>query len=234
MLKFYFLKILKIRLQKIGESLYINKKIFCFFKLFFMFLYCIIIVMNELKQIVANNIAELRKMKKMTQIELADKINYSDKAVSKWERAESIPDVEVLKNLSEIFGVTVDYLLTDNPTEKEKYKIKQKNFNNKIIITALAVSIVWIFATSLYVYFFINYNKSLWMSFVWAVPVSTILLIIFNAIWGKKRFSFYINSLLLWSVLASIYLQVLSYNFWLLFLTGVPMQVAIVLWSKLK
>jgi transcriptional regulator with XRE-family HTH domain len=69
--------------------------------------------MEDYKRIIANNITELRKAVPLTQAELAEKLNYSDKAVSKWERGESIPDVIVLKQIAELFGVTVDYLLED-------------------------------------------------------------------------------------------------------------------------
>ena len=65
----------------------------------------------ELKDIVAKNLVELRKIFGFTQLEKAEKLNYSDKAVSRWERAQAIPDAKVLLQLAELFGVTVDYLL---------------------------------------------------------------------------------------------------------------------------
>ena len=67
--------------------------------------------MNDIKSIVAKNIAELRQSNNMTQLELAEKINNSDKAISKWERAESSPDISVLVDIAAVFGVTVDYLI---------------------------------------------------------------------------------------------------------------------------
>ena len=77
--------------------------------------------MNELKVTIANNIANLRKLNGITQSDLAQKLNYSDKAVSKWERGESLPDICVLKQIADSFGVTVDYLL-DEHAEKNKEK----------------------------------------------------------------------------------------------------------------
>ena len=70
--------------------------------------------MENLKLIIAKNITELRRAASMTQLDLAQKLNYSDKAVSKWERAESVPDISVLKSVAELFGVTVDHLITDH------------------------------------------------------------------------------------------------------------------------
>ena len=61
--------------------------------------------MEELREIIAKNISDLRKKSGLTQIELAEKLNYSDKAVSKWERGDSVPDVGVLKQIADLFGV---------------------------------------------------------------------------------------------------------------------------------
>ena len=68
--------------------------------------------MDDLKVIISENITQLRKEHGLTQADLAEKLNYSDKAVSKWERAESLPDITVLKAMADLFNVKVDYLLT--------------------------------------------------------------------------------------------------------------------------
>ena len=70
--------------------------------------------MDELKLIFASNLIRLRTAAGMTQAELGEQLNYSDKSISKWERGEAIPDAAVLKRMSEIFGVTVDYLLNEH------------------------------------------------------------------------------------------------------------------------
>ena len=69
---------------------------------------------NELKYNIAQNIYYLRTVNHMTQSELGEKLNYSDKAISKWERAEGMPDAFVLKQLSQLFNVSVDYLLSEH------------------------------------------------------------------------------------------------------------------------
>ena len=66
---------------------------------------------EKLKIQMGNNIAAFRKQSGMTQAELADKLNYSDKAVSKWERGESMPDVLTLVQLAELFGVRMNDLV---------------------------------------------------------------------------------------------------------------------------
>ena len=70
--------------------------------------------MEDIKPIIAKNITALRQGAKMTQIELAERLNYSDKSVSKWERAESLPDITVLKAIADMFEVPLDYLVREN------------------------------------------------------------------------------------------------------------------------
>ena len=78
--------------------------------------------LSELKLISASNIIKLRTEAGLTQAELGEKLNYSDKTISKWERGEAIPDAYVLTQMAEIFGVSVDYLLglTDEPAPYRK------------------------------------------------------------------------------------------------------------------
>lgn len=193
------------------------------------------IIMEELKKIIANNITELRKQNNLTQAEFANKLNYTDKAISKWERAESVPSIDILKKIADMFGVTVDYLLHEgNDKEKEKYILPQANRSNKITITLLGVSIVWILVTIIYVYMKIISNITEWRLFLWGIPLSCLVLQVFNMLWGKKTYTFYIMSLLVWSLITCLYLQFLSYNVWLIFIIGVPIQIAIILWSNLK
>ena len=191
--------------------------------------------MSNVKDIIAQNLVRLRRQSKMTQTELAEKLNYTDKSVSKWEHGECTPPIDVLKELADLYDVTVDYLLCEN----EGMPIPTKNENdgkktNKLIITLLATSLGWIIATVLYVSILTVLNTSLWIVFVFAVPVSIIVLIVFNAIWGRRSWTFILISIGIWSLLASFYLLFIQYNLWAIFIAGVPLQVATVLWSQLK
>ena len=191
--------------------------------------------MKDMKVIIAENIIQLRKQNKLTQAELAERLNYSDKAISKWERGESVPDVEILKKVAEMFGVTVDYLLTENAFESiEKFKISKQDSSNRIAIASLGVCIVWLMATIIYVYGQLNMAQSWWTVFLWAVPASAFVLLVFNRMWGKKKYEIYINTILVWSLLTAVFVQLLKYNIWLIFLIGIPVQVVIFLWSRIK
>lgn len=188
----------------------------------------------ELKNIIAQNIIELRKRDKLTQAELAEKLNYTDKAISKWERGESIPSVEILKQIADMFGVTVDFLLKEGSfDDKQDMVIHREGIKNKITITALMVTIVWFIATLIYVYVQINLKINAWVLFVWAVPTSCLVLAVCNFKWGKRIYGLYISSLLTWSMLTSLYLTFLNYQIWLVFIVGIPLQILAILWQGL-
>ncbi|MBQ3502230.1 MAG: helix-turn-helix transcriptional regulator [Clostridia bacterium] len=190
--------------------------------------------MEELKNIIAENLIDLRKANKLTQLELAEKLNYSDKAISKWERGESLPDIAILKQLADMYGVGIDYIVTQHAEEeKSKYHIPRPELNNKLIISLLAWLSVWILAGILYVNFKIIFDKHYWMIWIWALPASSLVLIVFSGIWGKKPMVIGSVSLFIWTLILASYLQLLEYNLWSLFLFGIPAQFATSLSGKI-
>ena len=197
--------------------------------------------MADLKLVIAKNIAELRREAQMTQFELAERLNYSDKAVSKWERGESVPDIVVLKEIADIFSVTVDFLLCEEHPKKKKFgenlRIKMKNH---AFITGMSITLVWLIALALFTVgdVFREYAAlHHWLVFVYAVPMSLIVWLVFNAQWFKAKMNFVIISLLMWATLASIFVSLIVYagvNVRFLILLGIPGQIIIVLWSRIK
>ena len=191
--------------------------------------------MDDIKNIVAENLTNLRKANKITQLELAEKLNYSDKAISKWERGESLPDVVTLKQLADMYGVSVDYILNEQTEETvAKYRIPFPELNNKVIITILACLSIWTLAAILYINFYLTFDRHIWIIWIWSLPVISIILIIFASIWGKKSHIIASTSLLIWTALLSFYVHFLEFNLWSLFLLGIPTQIIALLCSKLK
>ncbi|MGI5849576.1 MAG: helix-turn-helix domain-containing protein [Christensenellales bacterium] len=195
--------------------------------------------MVDLKTVIATNITYLRKSMNWTQIELAQKINYSDKAVSKWERAESIPDIIVIKEIADLFNVSVNCLLEAKHIENEGGVgiIPKQIKRNHLIIALLSASLVFLIATIVFVFselFQIQLNKPMWMVYMYALPVAFIVLLVFNTIWGKRIVNFAIITLLVWSILMAIYLSFHVSNIWLIFIIGIPAQIIILLFAKLK
>ena len=192
--------------------------------------------MSDIKRIIADNINKLRTDKHITQMELAEKLNYSDKAVSKWERAESIPDVTVLKQIGEIFGVSVDYLLSEHDKDEKpvEYKKEEPEINYGVI-SLITVIGVWTLALFLFFLFKWILDAVVWEIFVYALPVTFIVILVFNSLWGKRKFlNFWIVSALMWSILAVIYVSLLKLNLWQLFILGIIAEVLVFLSFKVR
>lgn len=194
--------------------------------------------MEELKKIIAKNISTLRTEAKMTQADLAQRLNYSDKAVSKWERGESCPDIHILKQIADMFEVTVDFLLSENHDDKTELPKVSKRIirRNRFVITMLATAMVWLMATIAFVVagLVTNSFSYVWLSYIIAIPVSCIVLLVFNSIWGKGKLNIVIISVLLWSTLLTLCLCINFEKIWLLFVIGIPAQVMILLTAGFK
>ena len=192
--------------------------------------------MKDVKPIVAENLAALRKKRGMTQAELAERLDYSDKAISRWEHGDTLPDMNVLCELCEFYGITLDYLTEKHDAEEEQIAASkaQKGNETKIAMCALAVSIVWLLATVVFVYSNLINGASYWKAFVWAVPASCFVILRMTRTYHNSIFSIGISSALIWTLLAAIYVQFLKYNIWLIFVTGVPAQVIIYLWYNIR
>ena len=198
--------------------------------------------MENLKHLIALNIAALRRAQGMTQITLAEKLHYSDKAISKWERGESLPDISVLKEIADLFGVTVDYLLYEHTDDKLPEpaelpdEIAAAQRKNHVTIALLATASVWLVATILFiVFYFVGLKMRLWTIFIYAVPVSCVVALVFNSIWGRnKKWNYLIVSLLMLGILFSLYILFLEENIALIFTIGIPGQVIILLSTQLQ
>ena len=195
--------------------------------------------MNDIKMTVAKNITELRLLNQMTQLELAEKLNYSDKAISKWERGESTPDISVLVSIADLFGVTVDYLVrTENIDEKVKSNKNAETKYNRKVITFIAQGLVWFIALFAFILTSLITEKSSfqWLYFVYALPIVSIVWLVFNSVWFNPRHNYFIISVLMWSALTAIYATFLFFgiNVGLIYLLGVAGEIIIVLWSLIK
>ena len=204
---------------------------------------------EKLKYQIGANIAAYRKRAGLTQLALAEKLNYSDKAVSKWERGESIPDVLTLMQLAAQFGITVNDLLTDpealpgNPgtLEKAMTQVSEKALKrkaNKNVILALSSTLVWFVALLAFVLmspfdFLEKYSRLL---FFYAIPANAIVLLSLRSAWHDFRWNKMLISAIVWGTLLSIYVTlrvVLQVSYLKLFLLGIPGQIAIFLWFRM-
>ena len=202
---------------------------------------------ERLKVQIGTNISNLRKRQGLTQAGLAEKVNYSDKAVSKWERGESVPDILTLVALAEVLGVTVDDLLQDPDALPENTgavqqvmdQVVQKTLKrkaNKRIIVQLSSLLVWFVALFVYVVLSsVGVPKS-WLAFFFAVPADAIVVLSLRSAWRDFRSNQVLISVIVWGCLLSIYMTLLvlwNVNVWRIFLLGIPGQLAIFLWFRL-
>ncbi len=186
---------------------------------------------QQLKSTFAKKLAYYRKSAGMTQSELAEKLNYSDKSVSKWERAEGLPDVFVLTQISRLFSVPVDDLLNEKAPERPVDIVL-----NRRLITVIAAAVPWLVAAIVFATLFVAGVPGAWpwLCFVYAVPVSAIVLIVFTAMWWGKTALAVSISVLLWSL---VLCGVLTFNVIKLtsfFAVAAICQIIIVLIFKIK
>lgn len=195
--------------------------------------------MEDTKSIVAKNISELRLLNNMTQIELGERLNYSDKTISKWERGESSPDISVLVEIADLFGVSLDYLVRAENLDRtvKENKISQTRYNRKVI-AYISESIVWFAVILAFILTSLIASEATfqWLYFVYALPVALIIKLVFNSIWFNPRNNYFIISALVWSILAAIHITFLYFkiNVALIYLLGIVAQITIILWSFLK
>ena len=190
---------------------------------------------ENIKLNIRNNLVKYRKEAGLTQAQLADKLGYSDKTVSKWEREEGVPDIYILKQIADIYGVTVSDLIGESE-KKSKRKNSKLSRRNKIIITLLSAGLVWAIATTLYVILDLalpNITDFLANIYIYAIPLSCIVVIVFSSIWKKKYITLTSISLLIWSFTLSLYVSLPISNIAKLFIIPVPLQVLVILWGFL-
>jgi len=187
--------------------------------------------MKSTRENIANNICVLRKKWGYTQSQLAEKLNYTDKAVSKWERGETTPDVDALASLSRIFGVSVDYLFREHQDSEvtiQKHYVKKQLFQMCTLLTATLL-------IPLVIYVFVlmkdakQFASTFWLGFIWMLPVMGIIVTYF-LIKLKKPIGYLISeSFVVWTLLAASFLTgfILGYNIWMVFLIGIPLEMFI-------
>ena len=202
---------------------------------------------EKLKRQLGANIAAYRKRAGLTQLGLAEKLNYSDKAVSKWERGESIPDLPTLVQLAELFDITVNDLLEDpdalpettGKVEQAMGKMAEKALKRKAdkrVILGLSSLITWFVAMLIFVVVSTMDIPNSWIAFIYAIPCDAIVMLSLRSAWHDFRWTQSLVSVIMWGCLLSIFLSLLVFadiNVWKIFLLGIPGQIAVFLWFRL-
>ena len=202
---------------------------------------------EKLRKQIGANIVSYRKRNGLTQARLAEKLNYSDKAVSKLERGESVPDVLTLVQLAELFDISVNDLLhdpnelPDNPGRMERVMgaavektLKRKA--SKPVILGLSSLLVWFVALLVFVVVSSLDIPRSWIAFLYAIPADAIVQLSLRSAWKDFRWNKTLISILVWGGLLCLYASLKLFahvDIWKLFLLGIPGQVAVLLWFRL-
>ena len=183
---------------------------------------------EKLQQLIAENIAYYRKQNGDTQAELAEKLNYSDKSVSKWERAEGTPDIFILSKIADLYHITVQDLLREKKVPKAATR--------HLLVTLLSVGLVWLVMTTLFCFSKILNVLSpwAWLVFIYGIPITGIVCQVFSALrWG--RIAQVIScSLILWGIGLSLVLSLQIEGVFLLFIICAVLEVLIILFYLLR
>lgn len=186
----------------------------------------------DMREIISKNLIAYRKQAGLTQQELADQLNYSDKAVSKWERGESIPDVLILKHIADCYGITLNDILSEEaekPSLFHNFPIRRRNIIHTLI-ALLSAGLVFLLATIAVVVCGMLNIKIGVMIYVISLPVSIIVLLVFACIWGSIYLRGAIVSMLVWACCICFDMLMPITNSWLIYLLGGAMQILVVLW----
>jgi transcriptional regulator with XRE-family HTH domain len=191
---------------------------------------------EEMRLALASNLIKLRTHAGITQAELGEKLNYSDKTISKWERADALPDVLVLKQISDLFHVSIDDLLKTSDKWEKPQDQESKGFLYKYSITAItmvSIASIWTLAVLVFVILWIL-GRVEWTIFAYAVPVSLITYLVLHSIWRGGKHNVYIVGALVISIIGAIYIALLQYQLWQLFLVVIPAEVVVFLSFRIK
>ena len=175
---------------------------------------------EEIKNNFSQNLINLRKAKNLTQLQLAEKLNYSDKAISKWEVGTTLPDIETISHIADFFGITVNDLIY-----AKKHNVLKEFYKTHLFMSLLVSVSLWFVATTIY---FILANATsldrVWLTFIYTIPINCIVLIVFSAVWFKKIHVYIFTSLLVWSIFASIYISINQSSLWFIFILALIAQ----------
>lgn len=208
--------------------------------------------MKDVSEAVGQNIANLRKARKLTQGQLAERFNYTDKAISKWEHGDVCPDVNTLQELADFFGVTMDYMThhhTEESVIEEHSKDPSAVRRNRLINTALVSVFFWTLAAVVFSAALVlskdtpikdmfglgDNSKYLYASigFVWALPFTSYTVFYYNWRWGKYTRRTPLSLVALWATVIAIYATVSmsvekGWELWFILFLGIPLTVVFI------
>lgn len=193
---------------------------------------------KDLQELLAKNLAYYRKASGLTQLELAEKFNYSDKSVSKWERGEGFPDIFVLKSLADFYGITVDDFYQ---VEHTAVNMTQGKRRKQIFLTLLSIGLGWLVTIAAFFFLDTLLSKNVafkpWLCFIYGILVTGIIWLVWEFIYHHRFRRMLATTLIIWSAALSLFLTflvVLNTPLPKLFIVAIPLQGLELLWYFLR
>ncbi len=170
---------------------------------------------KKLRENFASNLLKLRKSKKWNQQDLADKLSYSDKAISKWENGDTIPDVFTMYCIASLFNISIDQLIFEKKVVKAANKTKRR-----LLITFISTGLCFLLATVIYFALTLCHIPNAYMSYLFAVAAGAIVLIVLTKLWFKKIWTIVAVDLLV--IMVSLIIMIfMSFNyFWIILIAA--------------
>ena len=191
---------------------------------------------KSIKGIIAKNIADLRKKANMTQADLSEKLYYSNKAVSKWERGVSVPDADVLFQIAELFGVDIKYLFIEHDNDEidkeleEKLKKKERGYKALFFVSFGIIIFTMFLILMLSTLNYLGVSES--VIFLFLIPVIPTILLIINLCAGRKRLNMVFISVIIWSLAHAFYSCFAAYKLTFIYGIALVLQISFMIWPK--
>ena len=185
------------------------------------------------KAFIGSQIAKFRRQTGLTQAQLAEKLGYSDKAVSKWERGDSVPDVLTLMEIARFFEVPVQSFLGQ---ESDSAASRKPGASRDRILALVLAGIACLGVLTFVLLSAFRISGS-WLSLLYSLPAAFLTAMILRLCWHDFRHLAFLISGLMWSVLLSISVSLLVFGGFHLFtvlLPGIPGQIVIYLCFRLN
>ena len=178
--------------------------------------------MKNLREIISTNLINLRKQNNLTQIELAKQINFSDKAISRWEKGECLPDIETIEKLSEVFNVPMSAILESQDGGHKV--VSTKPTKQEVLSQIFLICELWVILSVIYAYVNVAKDKNMWQIFVWGVPATAFVVFFQNKKNHNNIIGFVSATVFIWTFITSLFLHLIESSPWYFYILGVPMQ----------
>lgn len=190
--------------------------------------------LNELRLVTASNIIKLRTARGMTQAELGAELNYSDKTISKWERAEAIPDAYVLTRMAELFGVSVDHILSshDKWEKPKENEIEEVRYSVEHIIAVSVIGVLTVFLIAFVTLWLMDIVE--WRIFLFALSTAILVYMILICVFKRRRHLQYVIAAFVASLFLIVYFTIPLPYPWQLFLILIPAEAIVFLACNIR